>query len=111
LGSVTSLGDLDGDGVTDLAVGAITDDTVGTDNTEGGAVHVLLLNADGSVKDSVKIASGLNGGPVLNNDDDNFGNSITSLGDLDGDGVTDLAVGAAGDDTGGDHRGSVHTRG
>jgi Ca2+-binding RTX toxin-like protein len=108
LGSVTSLGDLDGDGVTDLAVGAITNDTDDTEGTKGGAVHVLFLNADGSVKNSVKIASWLNGGPVLNNDEDNFGTSVTSLGDLDGDGVTDLAVGAAGDDTGGDHRGSVH---
>ena len=52
---MASLGDLDGDGVTDLAVGAYRDDTGGT---ERGAVHVLLLNANGTVKSSVKIASG-----------------------------------------------------
>ena len=52
--SVSSLGDLDGDGVTDLAVGAIGDDTGGTDR---GALHVLLLNADGTVKSAQKIAT------------------------------------------------------
>ena len=102
--SVTSLGDLDGDGVTDLAVGAVFDDTNGI---ERGAVHVLFLNASGTVKSSTKIASGTNGGPILL-DRDFFGSSVASLGDLDGDGVTDLAVGAAGDDTNGNARGGVH---
>ena len=110
--SVTSLGDLDGDGVTDLAVGAIRDDTGagGSSNAERGAVHVLLLNSTGTVKSSVKIASGLNGGPTLA-DGDFFGSSVASLGDLDGDGVTDLAVGARYDDTtgsAGSNRGAVH---
>ena len=100
----TSLGDLDGDGVTDLAVGARDDDTGGTDR---GAVHVLLLNANGTVKTSVKLASGMNGVPILQ-DGDLFGSSVASLGDLDGDGVTDLAVGAYDDDSGGSNRGAVH---
>jgi hypothetical protein len=102
--SVTSLGDLDGDGVPDLAVGARGDDTGGPNR---GAVHVLLLNPSGTVKSSVKIASGTNGGPTLANSD-SFGSSVTSLGDLNGDGVADLAVGAYGDDTGGSIRGAVH---
>ena len=102
--SVAPLGDLDGDGVTDLAVGSTGDDTGGMDR---GAVYILLLNADGTVKSSTKIAHEANGGPTLS-DVDYFGNSVTSLGDLDGDGVPDLAVGAFYDDTGGDNRGSVH---
>jgi CSLREA domain-containing protein len=102
--SVTSLGDLDGDGVPDLAVGARLD---GAGGSNRGAVHVLLLNSDGSVKSATKIAHELNGGPSLSNDDF-FGSSLTSLGDLDGDGVPDLAVGAIGDDAGGSNRGAVH---
>ena len=102
--SVASLGDLDGDGVTDLAVGAYQD---GTGGTSRGAVHVLLMNADGSVKSSRKIAHQLNGGPTLANSD-LFGSSVASLSDLDGDGVTDLAVGASADDTGGASRGAVY---
>ncbi len=103
-GSVTSLGDLDGDGVSDLAVGAVGDDT-GAYN--GGAVHVLFMNANGTAKSSTKIASGTNGGPALA-DGDFFGRSVAALGDLDGDGVTDLAVGAHWDRTGGSTRGAVH---
>ncbi|MEO2017324.1 MAG: VCBS domain-containing protein [Fuerstiella sp.] len=102
--SVASLEDLDGDGVTDLAVGAFGDDTGGTYR---GAVHVLFLNSDGTVKSSTKIAHNTNGGPTLA-DRDYFGSSVAPLGDLDGDGVIDMAVGAFGDDTGGTYRGAVH---
>ena len=102
--SVVSIGDLDGDGVTDLAVGASGDDTNGSGR---GAVHILFMDTDGSVKSSTKIADNTNGGPTLTNYD-YFGWSVTSLGDLNGDGVTDLAVGARGDDTNGTYRGAVH---
>ena len=102
--SLTSLGDLDGDGVNDLAVGAVSDDGGGFNR---GAVHVLLLNRDGSVKQSVEIDSSTPNGPTLS-DYDRFGNSLTSLGDLDGDGVNDLAVGAYLDDEGSSDRGAVH---
>ncbi len=100
----TPLGDFDGDGVADMAVGSLTDSTGGASR---GAVHVMLLNPDGTVKSSQKIASGVGGGPVLANDD-LFGRSLTALSDLNGDGVTDLAVGAAGDDTNGAERGAVY---
>jgi hypothetical protein len=88
----------------DLAVGAWGDDTGGTNR---GAVHVLFMNTDGTVSSSVKIASGTNGGPTLTNGD-KFGTSVASIGDLDGDGVLDLAVGAYQDDTGGTDRGAIY---
>ena len=51
--SVASIGDLNGDGVTDLAVGAHTDDDGGE---ETGAVWVLFLNVDGTVSTHQKIS-------------------------------------------------------
>ena len=102
--AVANLGDLDGDGVADLAVGAPGDDTAGDYR---GAVHILFLNANGTVKSTSKIASGVGGGPALA-DSDYFGSSVANVGDLDGDGVTDLAVGTPGDDTNGGVRGAVY---
>ncbi len=52
--SVASLGDLDGDGVGDLAVGAFGDDDGGPDH---GAAWVLFLNPDGTVKAHQKISA------------------------------------------------------
>ena len=74
--ATASIGDLDGDGVTDLAVGAERDDTGGLDR---GAVHVLFMNANGTVKSRQKIASGTGGGPTLA-DGDRFGARWPRLG-------------------------------
>ena len=98
--SLSGIGDVDGDGVADLAVGSGFVDS-------GGAVFVLLLNVDGSVKGVTKIGSGLNGGPSLVSGDF-FGVSVANIGDRNQDGVSDLAVGASFDDTGGNSRGAVH---
>jgi hypothetical protein len=102
--AVAWLGDLDGDDVGDLAVGAHFDDDGGTDR---GAVWVLFLNTDGTVKDHQKISDTEGGFDGILDDDDHFGFSVASLGDLDGDDVGDLAVGAHADDDGGTNHGAV----
>ena len=102
--SVASLGDLDGDGVVDLAVGA-------PDDNEGGNLHgavwVLFLNIDGTVSTHQKISASQGGFTGILDDEDNFGYSAASLGDLDGDGANELAVGAPGDDDGGNLHGAA----
>ena len=102
--SVAGIGDLDGDGVGDIAVGAPEDDD---GHRNRGAVHVLFMNSDGTVKRTAEINSTTPNGPSLANND-NFGFSAAGLGDLDGDGVPDVAAGAWGDDAGGGQRGAVH---
>ena len=102
--SVANIGDLDGDGVNDLAVGAHQDDDEGTDR---GAVHIMFMNTDGSVDSTVEINDSTTNGPELE-DDDSFGRSVANIGDLDGDGVNDLAVGADKDNAGGANRGTIH---
>jgi len=84
------IGDLDGNGVVDLASGTSSGSSQGLDR---GAVYILFRDADGTVSRSVRIASGVNGGPQLGSVKF-FGTSIANLGDIDGDGVTDIAVGA-----------------
>jgi FG-GAP repeat/Calx-beta domain len=85
--SVAGIGDFDGDGIEDLAVGASGDDQFGINK---GAVYILTLNQDKTVKNTFKLNNNIDG--LENND--GFGSSLTNLGDIDGDGVTDIAVGA-----------------
>jgi len=87
---LASLADIDGNGVRDLAIGAPGDDDL---NTNCGAVWLVRLRADGTALGRTKISGLFSGGPLLNSYD-RFGSAIAELGDLDGDGVPDLAVGA-----------------
>ena len=102
--SVENIGDLNNDGVNDLAIGAHQDDDGGTDR---GAVHILYMNTDGSVDSTVEINDSTTNGPELE-DEDAFGRSVANIGDLDGDGVNDLIVGADKDNAGGANRGTIH---
>ena len=102
--AIASLGDVDGDGVTDLAVGTYGDDDGGQD---AGAVWILFLTAEGKVKHEQKISDV---SPGLGGDldkQDLFGTSLAALGDIDSDGVPDLAIGSPLDDEGGFDRGAV----
>jgi hypothetical protein len=94
--SCAGVGDLDGDTVPDLAVGAVGDDDSGDDR---GALWILFLNSDGTVKSHQKISdtTGNFNGTLI--DHERFGSSCSSINDLDGDNVIDLAVGAYGDKT------------
>lgn len=102
--SMEPIGDLDSDGNTDMVAGAIRDDDGGTNR---GAVYVLFLNADGSIISESKISDTQGGFTGGLNDNDFFGRSVASLGDLDGDGVNDIAVGAPMDDDGGTNKGAA----
>jgi hypothetical protein len=102
--SIAGIGDLDADGIEDIATGAIGDDDGGNDR---GAVWTLLMNADGTVRFEQKISAtngNFNGGL---DDDDHFGSAVTGLGDVNGDGIIDIAAGADQDDDGGINRGAV----
>lgn len=116
--AVAGIGDFDGDGVPDLTVGSDSTDLTYTKVCRGsgsssttvlntGSMHVLMMNSDGSVKDSFTIDGATENGPVLG-EFEFFGISVSAIGDLDGDGVTELAGGSNRGDGGGLDRGEVH---
>lgn len=100
--SVTSAGDLNADGVDDIAVGAIGVSSNGDE--QAGAVYVVF---GGDALPSTLSADALNGqnGFALLGDDlsDQAGISVSGVGDINADGIDDLLVGAhlgEGDDQG-----------
>ena len=103
--AVTAIDDHNGNGVRELVFGDFTDDKYGYSN---GAIWVAYITNTGFV-DSVKRIDQFT--PNFNftiNDSDQFGYSITTIGDLDGNGYTDLAVGAPGDDDGNWNTGAIY---
>ncbi len=91
--SVSGAGDVNGDGFADMIVGAQGDDN------------------NGSSSGSARVFSGVDGGVLatFNGDstDDRFGFSVSDAGDVNGDGLADLVVGAYRDDNNGSNSGSA----
>lgn len=102
--SVAGIGDLDNDGVADIVVGAPGGDDGGTDR---GGIWIVYLDASGRVRQRQRIADGAGGFDGKLSDNDRFGSAVTGMGDVDGDGITELAVGAPNDDEGASNTGAV----
>ena len=90
--SVANLGDVNGDGFTDVIVGTPFRNFIG--NTFGGA-YVLFLGPNGSsVLGYAEINHTLPEGP-RHTDNSQLGTSIVNMGDLNNDGINDVAITAA----------------
>ncbi|MCS5638662.1 MAG: thrombospondin type 3 repeat-containing protein [Myxococcota bacterium] len=91
--ALAPIGDINGDGVEDLAVG------LPAANTGQGALMIVMLRRDGTVWRLFRLENGVNGVPAVMGPNAGFGASVASLGDLDGAGpsTTTLAVVAPGD--------------
>lgn len=83
------IGDVNGDGVVDIVVGARSDDDGGID---AGAVYILFMNSDGTVQSNQKISMLEGGFTETLNAGNFFGYGVAGIGDYDADGIPDIAV-------------------
>jgi hypothetical protein len=98
--SVSGAGDVDGDGLSDFLIGAYGDDDNGSN---AGAAYLMLGGVSGYLdlsRADAKLA-GVSGS-------DYAGYAVSGGGDVDGDGLSDILVGAYGEDTGGSAAGGVY---
>jgi hypothetical protein len=100
--SLANLGDLDGDGTIELAVGQYR--RIFPPTEAGRSVLILSLRKDGSVGRVQQIDSRADGFVSRSSW---FGDAIAALGDIDGDGGCDVAISDTYDDDGGEVRGAI----
>jgi len=103
--SVEGIGDLNGDGVEDFAIGANQDDDGGENK---GAIYIMFLNEDKSIQSVQKISEEEGGFNASMIEWDYFGRSISYLGDLNNDGLIEIAVGAEYDNEAGHRFGGIY---
>jgi hypothetical protein len=99
--AVVDAGDMDGDGLSDLAVGAPGEEAGGTN---AGAVYLFFGGASGAFLDATDADRKRTGESAS----DAAGAVLAGVGDVDGDGLTELLVGARYDDDGGTNAGAAY---
>ncbi|MFB2935938.1 lectin-like protein [Aerosakkonemataceae cyanobacterium BLCC-F154] len=97
--SVSGAGDINGDGIDDLIIGA-----------DSGRSYVVFGQQEGFSPTFELSQLNGNNGFILNgiNPGDLFGISVSSAGDINGDGIDDLIIGASGADPNGDSSGQSY---
>ena len=106
--SVSTAGDVNGDGIDDLLIGAFGADPNGDDS---GASYVVFGGAGVGNGGNLELSAldGTNGfrlsGVAAG---DHSGRAVSTAGDVNGDGVDDLLIGAPGADPNGEHSGASY---
>lgn len=105
--SVAGAGDVNGDGLADVIVGAYGADPGGSFS---GAAYVVFGHGPDKPTELADIAAGQGAGFAINGEVslDFAGYAVAGAGDIDGDGLSDLVVGAYGHDSAGDGAGRAY---
>lgn len=106
--SVSSAGDINGDGFKDLLIGATNDGNNGPGIVGESYVIFGKENFNSTINLDNSDQFGVNDGLIIiSNDENNLGYSVSSAGDINGDGIDDLIIGAPYADPNGNNSGST----
>ena len=94
--SVSDVGDVNGDGFDDLIIGAELADGATDNSNEAGTSYLLFGSADFADRPSIDLATLGEHGVAIHGIDaeDNSGKVVSGAGDVNGDGLDDLLIGA-----------------
>ncbi|MEJ8670363.1 FG-GAP repeat protein [Streptomyces sp. MS1.AVA.1] len=100
-GYVSAIGDIDKDGYADIAIGNERETSADPAGAKGGKVTVVYGGSGGTdtSRAPLVLTQDTAGVPGASESGDRFGSDV-SLGDINGDGYADLAVGASGENSG-----------
>ena len=99
--SVSGAGDVDGDGLADLLIGADGDDG-------GWMAHASYLILGSSLRSNSTMDLSEADYKFIGEDSYDYASQVSTAGDVDGDGLDDIVVGAAGYDHGGNDAGAAY---
>ncbi|MGF1935799.1 MAG: beta strand repeat-containing protein [Nostoc sp. ChiQUE02] len=105
--SVSSAGDINGDGIDDLIIGAFAADP---NSIPSGQAYVVFGSKEGfGASFDLSTLNGTNGFAINSiNPRDALGISVSSAGDINGDGIDDLIIGASNADPNGNYSGQSY---
>lgn len=104
---VSAAGDVNGDGIDDLIVGAMQGDNGGVN---AGEAYVIFGRA-GATRGNIDLTTlaAADGFTIIGDiDGDNLGRDVSDAGDINGDGIDDIIISAQGGDDGGNGAGEAY---
>lgn len=92
--TVAAAGDINDDGFADIAIGSISSDGPGDVRSQAGAAYIVYGKAGTAAVNLTDVAAGTGGFVIHGADAGHFAGRAIAAGDINGDGIGDLLIGA-----------------